>query len=274
LVPPFSSICGFGPRACRVFPRFRRTNRRAQASARGPLGHYHLALDLLKKWPRRSILSFPQIRHPRSGHDSPRGPRAAPLHVPRNDPSPHPRHHQRVSVSHIHLLEPSALVQEPSRILGMNDERDPRMLGAGGAGQRLAQERLAVADRSMGVLVVGLERDAQLPHRPTRAPCHGEARASSRLRHRRRRRPRRRRSRSRGPSPRHRCARQGTEGSRPAAAALAEDPRAQHGASAMVCLDRPQRVDGSGAAGGVHDLEFRCRCVGMRLVLAEVLCRG
>ena len=65
-------------------------------------------------------------------------------------------------MSHIHLLEPAALVQEPSRILGMNDEREPRMLGAGGAGECLAQERLAVADPSMHVLELGLERDAQL----------------------------------------------------------------------------------------------------------------
>ena len=42
----------------------------------------------------------------------------------------------------------------------------------------------------------------------------------------------------------------GTEGSRPAAAAPPEDPKAPHGASATVRLDRPQRVDGSGAMVG------------------------
>ena len=61
-------------------------------------------------------------------------------------------------MSHIHLLEPAALGQEPSRILGMNGERNPRGPRAGGAGERFAQQRLAVAL----VLVVGLERDAQL----------------------------------------------------------------------------------------------------------------
>ncbi len=65
-------------------------------------------------------------------------------------------------MSHIHLLELSALVQEPRRILGMNDERDPRMPRSGGAGERLAQERFAVADPSMHVLELGLERYAQL----------------------------------------------------------------------------------------------------------------
>ena len=65
-------------------------------------------------------------------------------------------------MSHIHLLEPAALVQEPSRILRMNGERDPRVPRAGGAGERFAQERLAVAHPSMHVLVVGLKRDAQL----------------------------------------------------------------------------------------------------------------
>jgi hypothetical protein len=42
----------------------------------------------------------------------------------------------------------------------------------------------------------------------------------------------------------------GTEGSRQAAAAPAEDPKAPHGASATACPDRPQRVGGSGAMGG------------------------
>jgi hypothetical protein len=65
-------------------------------------------------------------------------------------------------VSHIHLLELSALVQEPSRILGMNGERDLRVPRAGGAGECLAQEWLAVADPSMRVLERGLERHAQL----------------------------------------------------------------------------------------------------------------
>lgn len=61
-------------------------------------------------------------------------------------------------MSHIHLLEPAALVQEPSRILRMNGERDPRVPRAGGAGERFAQERLAVAL----VLELGLKRYAQL----------------------------------------------------------------------------------------------------------------
>ncbi len=65
-------------------------------------------------------------------------------------------------MSHIHLLEPADLVQESSRILRMNGERDPRVPCAGGAGERLAQERLAVADPSMRGLELGLERHAQL----------------------------------------------------------------------------------------------------------------
>jgi hypothetical protein len=44
----------------------------------------------------------------------------------------------------------------------MNGERDPRVPRAGGAGERFAQERLAVAHPSMLVLELGLERDAQL----------------------------------------------------------------------------------------------------------------
>jgi hypothetical protein len=65
-------------------------------------------------------------------------------------------------VSHIHQLEPAALVQEPSGILRMNGEHDPRVPRAGGAGERLAQERLAVADPSTQALELGLERHAQL----------------------------------------------------------------------------------------------------------------
>jgi hypothetical protein len=65
-------------------------------------------------------------------------------------------------VSHMHLLEPAAPVQEPSRVLWRSGERDSRMPRAGGVGERLAQERLAVAHPSMCVLELGLKRDAQL----------------------------------------------------------------------------------------------------------------
>jgi len=44
----------------------------------------------------------------------------------------------------------------------MNGEHDPRVPRAGGAGERLAQERLAVADPSTQALELGLERHAQL----------------------------------------------------------------------------------------------------------------
>jgi hypothetical protein len=63
-------------------------------------------------------------------------------------------------------------------------------------------------------------------------------------------------------------------GPRPAAAAREEDPKAPHGASATAYLDRPQRVDGSGATAVPHDLGFGCRRVGARFLPAEVLCRG
>ena len=54
----------------------------------------------------------------------------------------------------------------------------------------------------------------------------------------------------------------GTEGSRPAAAAPVEDPKAPHGASATACLDRPQQADGSGATGGSRPCAWMppCRC--------------
>ena len=61
-------------------------------------------------------------------------------------------------MSHIDLLEPAAPVQEASRILWMDGEGDLRMPGAGGAGECLAHQRLAVAL----VLELGLERDPQL----------------------------------------------------------------------------------------------------------------
>ena len=177
-------------------------------------------------------------------------------------------------MSHIHLLDPAALVQEPSRVLWMNGERDPRVPCAGGAGERLAQERLAVVDPSMHVLELGLERHAQLRRDRIDRP---EPRASGQRAH-----P----AGSGIDAVDHRDdAAVGlvapvldidahgleTKGSRPAAAAPAEDPKAPHGASATVCLDRPQRVDGGGAAEGAHDLEFGCRCGGTRLVPAEVL---
>jgi hypothetical protein len=83
-------------------------------------------------------------------------------------------------VSHIDLLEPAALVEEPSRILGMNGESDPRMPRAGGAGERLAQERFAVVDPSMHVLELRLERHAQLRRERIDRP---EARARGKRAH-------------------------------------------------------------------------------------------
>jgi hypothetical protein len=65
-------------------------------------------------------------------------------------------------VSLSQLLEPAALVPETIRILGLNGERYPCMPRAGGAGVRLAQERLAVANPSMRVLEFALKHDAQL----------------------------------------------------------------------------------------------------------------
>jgi hypothetical protein len=155
-------------------------------------------------------------------------------------------------VSHIHLLKPAALVREPSRILGVNGARDPRVPGVGGAGERLAQERLAVADPSMHVLELGLERHARLRRDRIDRP---EPRAMGKRAH----------PAGAGidavddrddaavglaaPALDRDARALEAGGPRPAAAAPAEDPKAPYGASATVCLDRPQRVDGSGAAG-------------------------
>ena len=65
-------------------------------------------------------------------------------------------------MSHIHLLESADLVKEPSWMLWMNGERDPRVSRAGGAGECLAQEWFPVAGPSMHVLKLRLERHAQL----------------------------------------------------------------------------------------------------------------
>jgi hypothetical protein len=138
-------------------------------------------------------------------------------------------------VSHIHLLEPAGLVQEPSRILRMNGERDPRMLRAGGAGERLAQEWFAVAEPSTRALELGFERYAQLRRDRIDRP---EPRASGEHAH-----PARtgidavddRDAAAVGlaaPALDIDAHGLGTEGSRPAAAAPVEDPKAPHGGSA------------------------------------------
>jgi hypothetical protein len=179
-------------------------------------------------------------------------------------------------VSHIHLLEPAALVQEPSRVLRMNGERDLRMPRAGGAGERLAWERLAVAHSSIHALELGLERDAQL-----------------RSYHIDRRQPRGRGKHAHpagsgidavddrddaavglaAPALDIDAHGLGTEGSRPDAAAPAEDPKAPHGAAATaVLIGRNEWTEAE--QRGAHDLEFGCRCGGTRFVPAEVLCRG
>ena len=122
-------------------------------------------------------------------------------------------------------------------------------------------ERIAVAHPSMWVLVVGLERDAQL--RTDRID--------------------RRRSRAGGnhahparsgidavdnrddaavglaaPVLDRDAHGLGTEGPRPAAAAPAEDPKASHGASATTCLDRP-RQGGQMRSNGVASRPSRVR---------------
>jgi hypothetical protein len=121
----------------------------------------------------------------------------------------------------------------------MNGERDPRVPRAGGAGECLAQERLAVADPSMHALELGLERYAQLRRDRIDRP---EPRASGKHAH-----PARagidavddRDDAAVGlAAPALDIDAHGleTEGPRPAAAAPAEDPKAPHGAAATAVL--------------------------------------
>jgi hypothetical protein len=145
----------------------------------------------------------------------------------------------------------------------MNGERDPRVPRAGGAGECLAQERLAVADPSMHGLELGLERDSQLR---TDRIDRRQPRAMGKRAH-----PAgsgidavdNRDDAAVGPAAlalERDAHGLGAEGSRPAAAAPAEDPKASHGASATTCLARP-RQGGRMRSNGVASRPSRPRAL-------------